>query len=432
MAKVKPTCKGEGCDNKAWKQGYCASCYMAQNGTGPAEPAYPVKDVRLAAIRPSWQPREKFHEDVAINYAERMQAGTDLDRRDGPPVAFTDDGATYHLGDGNHRRRAREILGHAVMPVEVWPNSPGLNAEDSAREYACLANQEHGIQRDPTYVQRAIVELKRLHPEWSQGLIAEKVGVKQSWVSRVLATHSSGMSGEGPVVGRDGRTIDTSNIGKRAEDDPEREPDPADPPPGKGDAWLPEEDEYLRDGLGLLVPPHMANVFQDAPDVLGIARLLEMAERRIESMAADGCPAGAHLRARLVECLPYEKGPLMPHLRRIIAEVYNSVPHAAFCVRCRYGRPMEEGKTCPECLGLGWVTKPFWLKAAAEWREQALEEFGPAGKPYDASVGAKGASQEAKALEALAQLTKFLPADIYKQVKASLEQITALLRREDA
>jgi hypothetical protein len=449
--KQKTTCTECG-KRVAWREGLCNSCHIERRVAEAS--GRPLVEVPLEQLQAEGeaQARERLDPDKVEEYGAVLAASPGVVWKD-PAVVFFD-GEWYWLGDGFHRAAAYIDAKKDTMPCDVRPGT-----REDARWFACGANKTHGLHRTNADKRKAVRMALEQKPQMSDRAIAEHCGVSPPFVASIRRESEGGLTENGlqsdDRVGLDGRTTDTSNIGRRPDEPtPPVEPDPADPPPGKGDAWLPEEDEepgtqlhqppggatepdpepqpdeYLRDGVGLLVPDHLARVFQDAPDVLAIARLLETAERRIESLAA--APAGVHLQRRIIDQMPGEKGPLMPVLRRIIAEVHNCVPHAALCLRCRYGPPMEEGKVCPECAGLLWTPKPYWVRGYEPWKAQAISEEGPLGKPYDASVGPQGASAEVKALDALGRLTKFLPEDIYRRVKSSLEQIGALLRREAA
>jgi hypothetical protein len=196
------------------------------------------------------QPRAELRNDVVEEYAELMRAGAAF-----PPVLVFYDGRDYWLADGFHRIRAwHRARPHQPIEVEVLQGTL-----DDARWYSYGVNKAHGLRRTNEDKERA-VRTALLHPK-AAGLsnvqIAEHCGVHERTVRRyrekaaaaneeppAASTPESDGAGVGPEPstsstsampksaadelagdrdranssrprsGRDGRTINTANIGK--------------------------------------------------------------------------------------------------------------------------------------------------------------------------------------------------------------------------
>ncbi len=187
------------------------------------------------------QPRSTLSSDETQDYAELMRGGIEF-----PPITVFFDGHEYWLADGFHRVGAW---------LQVWPNEP-IEAEviqgtlSDAQWYSYGVNKSHGIHRSREDRIRAVKAALR-HPEGarrSDSDIAEHVGVSHPTVAKYRAEleqqstcksfKSTGQTGETvttaaepqqsasveqpsappqtprPRKGRDGRTINTAQIGK--------------------------------------------------------------------------------------------------------------------------------------------------------------------------------------------------------------------------
>src|SRR5262249_44761903 len=83
-----------------------------------------------------------------------------------------------------------------------------------ARWLALSANKTHGLRRTNDDKRRAVKAALQMRPDDSDRAIAEHVGVSNNMVSEYRARLSSEDSQPATRTGRDGRTIDTRNIGK--------------------------------------------------------------------------------------------------------------------------------------------------------------------------------------------------------------------------
>ncbi len=154
------------------------------------------------------QPRAEIDDDLVYDYADAYEAGVDL-----PPLVVFFDGASYWLVDGFHRWHAARKAELDKVPCEVRQGTL-----EEARWYSYSVNQTHGLRRTNADKRKA-VEYALRHPKGaklSDRQIAEHVGVAHVTVGRIRKEIETDCNNV-PVTtrtGRDGRTIDTSNIGK--------------------------------------------------------------------------------------------------------------------------------------------------------------------------------------------------------------------------
>jgi uncharacterized ParB-like nuclease family protein len=192
-----------------------------------------TRELPLADIRTdgSTQPRASVHPDAVAEYAEEMLGGARF-----PPVEVVYDGEVYWLWDGFHRWHAAKKAGLAVLLANIRSGNLAL-----ARWLSLGANRGHGIRRSTEDKQRAVLLALYLRPGMSDRAIAQHCGVSHPMVSSHRPRPLEDSSSEPQVrTGLDGRTIDTTNIGKGRDDDapglfsasesqPEQPPSRADP-----------------------------------------------------------------------------------------------------------------------------------------------------------------------------------------------------------
>lgn len=168
-------------------------------------------------------------------YAEAMRGGAKF-----PPVTAFFDGKAHWLADGFHRVAAAREAGKREVPADI--REGGLR---EAILHAVGANDAHGLRRTRSDAQRAVL-LLLADPEWGQRSdrwIASQARVDHKTVAKIRGEMTREATGEfpqsdgaedtqgpetpqpdtapakstsRPVVrtGRDGRTINTANIGK--------------------------------------------------------------------------------------------------------------------------------------------------------------------------------------------------------------------------
>jgi hypothetical protein len=154
------------------------------------------------------QPRAAIDPEVVEDYRLAYALDQEL-----PPLVVFFDGTEYWLADGFHRWHGARKADRDKIACEVH-----LGTLEEARWYSYAANQTHGLRRTNPDKRKA-VEAALRHPcgvGMSDGQIAEHVGVSQAMVSKhrreLCATQKDFESA--PRTGRDGRTINTANIGK--------------------------------------------------------------------------------------------------------------------------------------------------------------------------------------------------------------------------
>ena len=181
--------------------------------------------LELAKIRRDGgtQPRANLSEDTVNDYLEHMRAGDLFD-----PITVFFDGAAYWLSDGFHRVEAKLRLDpQGTIEADVEQGT----LED-AQWHSYSVNKTHGLRRTNEDKQRAVRAAIK-HPDGldlSDAEIAKHVGVTAPTVSKyraearstlkILESEKSGGSDAAPEVAprlrkcRDGRTINTAQIGK--------------------------------------------------------------------------------------------------------------------------------------------------------------------------------------------------------------------------
>lgn len=154
------------------------------------------------------QPRAMYHVGIAEAYAEDMQEGAVF-----PPVTVFYDGADYWLADGFHRVLATENLERTTIEADVRQGT-----QQDAQWYSYSVNLAHGLRRSDGDKQRAVTAALA-HPKaagMSDREIADHVGVSHMTVNRARNELKPTVTvlQSNARTGRDGRTINTANIGR--------------------------------------------------------------------------------------------------------------------------------------------------------------------------------------------------------------------------
>ncbi len=210
-------------------------------------PRSQLKTLPLDRIRTDGdtQPRAVLDMFVVVDYAADIEAGAEF-----PPGEAVFDGEDYWLWDGFHRKAALAKAGKTTMEVNVVAGSL-----DDARWLALGANKSHGLRRCKADIEKAIKKALELRPDTPDGEIANHIGVARTTIlNHRHQLESTCQIDKSPArTGRDGRTIDTSNIGKRPQ--PALDPHQQEPwfDPGKRP---PKEDSGEQ--LGFWTPPDPA------------------------------------------------------------------------------------------------------------------------------------------------------------------------------
>lgn len=170
-----------------------------------------AKTIRLDKIRldGDTQSRVSLDDDVIKEYTDLIKDGHQF-----PPLDVVFDGSDYWMYDGFHRRWGAIKAGKKEFKCRVIEGT-----REDARWLSYGANLDHGLPRNNEDKAKAVLAALK-HPKGaklSDSRIAQHVGVGQPMVSRyrkqLESTYSINKSDE--RTGRDGRTTDTSNIGKR-------------------------------------------------------------------------------------------------------------------------------------------------------------------------------------------------------------------------
>lgn len=127
------------------------------------------------------QARAATNDDVVAEYAKAMMDGAQF-----PAIAVFWDGERYWLADGMHRLLAVRANGAEEINAEVHEGS-----KDDALWYAAAANRDHGLRRSNADKNQAVIIALQTHPEMSDRLIADHVGVSNTMVGIVRATLAS-------------------------------------------------------------------------------------------------------------------------------------------------------------------------------------------------------------------------------------------------
>lgn len=178
---------------------------------------------KLASIRldGGTQSREKIDQDTVGEFAQSMQLGANF-----PPILIFYDGKNYWLADGFHRVHAALALGLETIKATVRQGTQ----KDASWE-SCGANKTHGLKRTNEDKRRAVEMALRLCPEKSDRMLADHCGVDHKTVAKLRpqTTGEVPQSEPQPRTGRDGRTINTANIGRPKDTEPEEGGDTEDP-----------------------------------------------------------------------------------------------------------------------------------------------------------------------------------------------------------
>lgn len=222
---------------------------LAMNGSRPK--SLPLKSIRLDG---DTQSRDELNEDVIKEYAGLMADGVEF-----PPLLVVHDGAHYWLVDGFHRRFAA-----VKAKLDKFKCVVVTGTREDARWLSYGANIDHGLPRTNEDKQKAVVAALK-HPKGlklSDHKIAAHVGVVPTTVAKyrrhVGPTIQNGQSDE--RTGRDGRTINTANIGRKP--DPKPDPKPEPPPAPEPD----DEPEPEHEAAAVVLPDKPSTVVRHATE----------------------------------------------------------------------------------------------------------------------------------------------------------------------
>jgi hypothetical protein len=236
--------------------------------TKPRKLTLPIAKLRLDG---DTQPRTELNADVRREYRDLYKAGKELP----PIVAFRDREGSLWVADGFHRRWGAVDAGLDKIKCLVYEGEL-----EEARWYSYAANQGHGLRRSNDDKRKA-VKAALLHPKgakMSDRQIAEYVGVDPMTVGKYRKQMEPTVESLQSTTrtGRDGRTIDVSNIGKRQAEVEEGEAEPEEEPVGVD----PDEDFDLEDEPEPAPAPKRENLDP------GIAAILDAAKAWLKANKA--------------------------------------------------------------------------------------------------------------------------------------------------
>jgi transposase-like protein len=163
----------------------------------------PISRIRLDG---GTQPRTALDFEAIEDYSEAMAAGAKF-----PPVTVSYDGMNYWLADGFHRVKAVYATEHDTIECEIRQGT----LED-AQWYSFSANRTNGLRRSNDDKQRALRAALE-HPNGAQlsnRQIAAHVGVAEATVRNWREKLTAQIAQSAERIGRDGRTINVTNIGR--------------------------------------------------------------------------------------------------------------------------------------------------------------------------------------------------------------------------
>lgn len=337
--------------------------------------------ISLVKVDPTTQPRTWLDEEAVGRYLEAIQSGVEL-----PPVVTFFDGEHDWLADGYLRLAAHKRAGRETIKVL---RHTGFLAD--AQWYSYGANKAHGVPL--TNADKALaIRAALAHTNGrglSDALLAEHLGVHVNTIAKYRKEAAAqlpqnvGADAEGSPppkrVGRDGKSYDTTNIGRRTPVDdslpdtggnappPDSDTDPLDDEPTEADAqehdafWddppsesAPPNDEptpppsvKLIDGVGGEVPERLWPIFQAKERFDTLCNALSQVKKLAGELAEE--EAGAYMKLDLVAA----------DVGNARSQIKNAAPYAV----CPYCHAKKGKKPCEACRDLGWVTRLIYDNA---------------------------------------------------------------------
>jgi hypothetical protein len=164
-------------------------------------------EISLIRLDGGTQPRAELNHDVVTEYTDAMKSGAIF-----PPITVFFDGTEYWLADGFHRLQAFKDLALSVIQADILQGS----LRDAVL-YSTGVNAAHGLRRSNEDKRKAVMTLL-LDYEWSQWSdreIARKAGVSDRFTNKLRSELRTANGSQSNLrKGVDGRTINTTNIGK--------------------------------------------------------------------------------------------------------------------------------------------------------------------------------------------------------------------------
>jgi hypothetical protein len=254
---------------------------------------------------------------------------------------------------------------------------------EDARWFALSANKTHGLKRSNADKQEATKTALKLRPQMSNPDIAAHVGVDEGTVRNYRKEMET--TSEIPMstsrTGRDGRTINTSKIGKSPKPGPEtpkqvqlcdEEPMPEETPEPDLSPSVPTfvKPWVTHDPAGLPIPADCLKYFE----VLDKAKELESMYRALKKKIAEVAelPGMEHWQRRLKLTGDGERHKYhCPDLENSRRELQFNLPYASQCPYCAATNNGKPDPACNACKGLPYVIEAAWESAPDDFKEAA-------------------------------------------------------------
>lgn len=330
----------------------------------------PIGQIRIDG---GTQPRTEINNQAVDEYEEAWEEGASF-----PPIEVVYDGKDYWVWDGFHRMHAYK----RTRLMQVMANVREGTLADA--KWLCLsANLTHGLRRTNADKRAAVEEALKQKADLSDRAIADHCGVSAPFVATVrgeLQDQSTvnRLQLDTPRLGRDGRTRDITNIGKKA---PEQKPaaDPTQPPPVtvEEDAEPGEvpTEAPVYDSVGILLDDRSKMVFLPFLELFKHARRNYMELQRV--LDAMTRTEGGRWLAETLQV--YQSGGKdsfrSRHLKNLWTDLKTTIPYASVCPYCHHKKPGAFERTCNSCYGTGCVVKMVWDSSPPEQREAVLRYF---------------------------------------------------------
>jgi hypothetical protein len=304
------------------------------------------------------QSRVKIDPEAVADYAAAYKARTAM-----PPLTVYHDGKDHWLADGFHRFHAAERAGLLTVRCDVKRGT-----KKDAAWHSVGANRQHGLRRTNADKQNAARMAVQLHPERTDRILAEHVGVDHKTIAAARA--QLGNFPNSTRIGRDGKTYPATHptsgkakgSGVQGSDIPP--PPPPEPaaddapsePPGDAPPEPPEDEDPADEGPP--GPEDPAAGPRDKHDVEIPERRLELWGRRQE--VQDMLTSLSRIRGALKKAQD-EDDELFRPLNFSIAIAAVGQARAAIEVALRrYVCPMCQGDGCRLCKGTGLLGQFAW------------------------------------------------------------------------
>ena len=320
--------------------------------------------------------------DHAAEITEWLKANP---KRDTPAVVVYRDPASgdHLLSEGFHRETGYRQAGRTHIPCEIRDGD-----RTAALLNAVASNQSHGLKRSNDDKRLAVRLALATVPEWSDGRIAEHIGVSQNFVSDMRRQLKSDLSCEpAKRVGKDGKARKVPAKKPKKNKPQTQQPEPVKQdnavPDDEGDEGTPKQAAIVPpvavDGWGIPIQPHAEEAFAAGPRFKELLAAIQTAQRLFNEVA--NLPGGKFLT--LPDVSSYRRGKKTAEgeyadrfvhegLETAYRQVKNAAPTYTVCPYQYADAPHPADCRC--CRGLNW-TPPLTDSIPKICIERAKEAF---------------------------------------------------------